>query len=92
METFPFNLKKLVSKTEGGTVLHEILSAQDDSSIGYILEVDLHYLERLHYLHSHFPLAPTKEEISFFWGSDNIRATRWNCRENHVSQKTGSNS
>ena len=74
LEKFPLSLKNLVLKTESEIYLHEILSTSDDSSIGYML-VDLYYPEDLHYLLSDFPLAPTKEEISFFWLGDYQRNT-----------------
>jgi hypothetical protein len=35
----------------------------DDSSTGYILEVDLEYPEELHDLHSDYPLAPEKMKV-----------------------------
>ena len=77
--------------------LHEILNTPDDSPIGFILEVDLLYPEHLHDLHADFPLAPTKEAISFFWlekqlvfsGSGSIREKRWNrWEQGHFPQKT----
>ena len=39
-------------------------SISENSSIGYILEVDLEYCKKLHNSHSHYPLAPEKLEIS----------------------------
>ena len=39
-------------------------SVGEDSSIGYILEVDLEYPNKLHNLHNDYPLAPEKLEIS----------------------------
>ena len=36
----------------------------ENSSIGYILKVDLQYPSKLHELHNNFPLAPEKLEIS----------------------------
>ena len=39
-------------------------SVSENSSIGYILEVDLEYLSELHDLYNDYPLAPEKLEIS----------------------------
>ena len=39
-------------------------SISENSSIGYVLEVDPEYPNELHELHNHYPLAPEKLEIS----------------------------
>ena len=39
-------------------------STSENSSIGYILEVDLEYPSELHYLYNYYPLAPEKLEIT----------------------------
>ena len=43
--------------------LQDILNADIDSDLGYILEVDLEYPDHLHDQHKDFPLAPSKENI-----------------------------
>ena len=45
--------------------LNKILETTDDYEEGYILEVDLHYPDKLHDGHQDFPLAPTKEIIYY---------------------------
>ena len=40
-------------------------SISENSSIGYILEVDLEYPDQLHYLHNGYPLAPEKLAIFY---------------------------
>ena len=42
----------------------DVYSTGENSSIGYILEVDLNYLSELHKLHNGYSLAPEKVEIS----------------------------
>ena len=61
MEKFPLPLKDFELDTE--TNLNAILSTANESSVEYILEVDLDYPDFLHILHKGFPLAPTKETI-----------------------------
>ena len=43
----------------------DINSISENSSIGYILEVDLKYPDELHYLHNYDPLAPKKLAFSY---------------------------
>ena len=63
MEKFPLPLNDFQ------TILHfdlqQILATPNDSGVGYILEVDLHYPDNLHDNHRDFPLAPTKETIHY---------------------------
>ena len=40
------------------------MSINDKSSIGYFLEVDLEYPDKLHELHNDFPLASEKFAVS----------------------------
>ena len=42
----------------------DVTTVAPDADIGYILEVDLEYPPELHELHSDYPLAPEKMEIS----------------------------
>ena len=42
----------------------DVYSISENSSIGYILEVDLEYPSELHIMHNDYPLAPEKLEIS----------------------------
>ena len=39
-------------------------SISENSFVGYILEVDLEYPDKLHNLHNDYPLAPEKLEIT----------------------------
>ena len=41
-----------------------LVSVSENSSTGYILEVDLEYPDELHDLHNDYPLAPEKLEVS----------------------------
>ena len=47
----------------------------ENSSVGYILEVDLKYPEELHELQSYYPLAPEKLKISPNMLSDHCKNT-----------------
>ena len=40
------------------------MSINEKSLIGYLLEVDLEYLNKLHQLHNDYPLAPEKLAVS----------------------------
>jgi hypothetical protein len=50
--------------------LDMFLSTADDSSVGYLVEVDLEYPERLHNIHNDLPLAPERMIIPEAWVSD----------------------
>ena len=39
----------------------DVMSVSSDSSIGYLLEVDLQYPQNLHSIHSDLPFCPTRE-------------------------------
>ena len=74
MEKLPLPLNSFVTVN---TDLQHILNTSNDTSIGYILEVDLEYPDNLHDSHRDFPLAPTKETISYHdlssWQQDNSK-------------------
>ena len=59
-------------------------SIEENSSIGYISEVDLEYACKLHKLHSDYPLSPKKLQIS-----QNI-LSKYCCNiANEYERKTG---
>ena len=39
-------------------------SINEESLIGYLFEVDLRYLDKLHELNNYYPLAPEKRAVS----------------------------
>ena len=41
-----------------------VMSINEKSEIGYVLEVDLEYPDQLHDLHNDYPLAPEKLAVS----------------------------
>ena len=51
----------------------DVNSINEKSSIGYIFEVDLEYLKKLHALHNDYPLAPEKLAILYDMLSDYCR-------------------
>ena len=50
--------------------IQKVLDTSDESSVGYIVEVDLSYPDELHDLHSDFPLAPMKQKVESCWLGD----------------------
>ena len=48
----------------------DVNSVSEKSPIGYILEVDLEYLDKLHVLHNDYALAPEKPAITYDMLSD----------------------
>ena len=59
---FPYGTFKWLNQKEIREIYLNSFSV--NSSIGYILEVDLEYPSELHDLHNDYPLAPEKLEIS----------------------------
>ena len=51
----------------------DVNSIGEESSIGYILEVDLKYPDKLHVLHNDYPLAPEKIGIPHDMLSDSYK-------------------
>ena len=79
MEKFPLPLKNFVLKTEGEVDLQEILNTPNDSPVGYVLEVDLHYPDHLHDLHtliSHWLLR--RKQLLFWLGEYQTRLLEMN--------------
>ena len=52
-----FELLKSVDKLD-------VMSINKESDVGYILEVDLKYIDELHELHNDYPLAPEKLAVT----------------------------
>ena len=50
-------LKSFILKKQEEIFLQEILNTPDDSPVGYVLEVDLHYPDLLHDFHADNPLC-----------------------------------
>ena len=48
----------------------DVNSVSENKPVGYILEVDLKYLDELHVLHNDYPLAPEKLAIPYDMLSD----------------------
>ena len=60
-----FKWVKKIDKIE-----QKLIQIKKDSSTGYILEVDLEYIQELHDTHNDYRLAPEKINISKEWLSD----------------------
>ena len=58
---FPCGGFKWVKNVDG----FDVNSISKKSEIGYFLEVDLEYLDKLHVLHNDYPLAPEKLAILY---------------------------
>ena len=53
------------------------MSIKGKSLIGYLLEVDLKYLDELHELHNHYSPAPEKLAVSSDMLSNYCKKNRW---------------
>ena len=54
-------------------IKQKLMNIKSNSSTACILEVDLEYPQKLHDIHSNYPLAPEKINIPKEWLSD------WKC-------------
>ena len=60
-EIFPYERLKWLKNVNG----FDVMSIGKKSKIGFILEVDLEYLEKLHASQNDYPLAPEKLAVSY---------------------------
>ena len=60
-----FKWVKNIDKTK-----QKLMRIKNNSSTGYVLEVDLEYPQELHDIHNDYPLAPEKINIPKEWLSD----------------------
>ena len=65
-DDLPYGGFKLLKNVDG----FDVNSVSEKSLIGYILKVDLEYLDELHALHNDYSLAPEKLTISYDMLSD----------------------
>ena len=65
-DDLPYGGFKLLKNVDG----FDVNSVSEKSLIGYILKVDLEYLDELHALHNDYSLAPEKLAISYDMLSD----------------------
>lgn len=71
-----------VIKRDFNTV-SSILNLADDSDIGYILEVDLHYPAHLHDKHNDYPFCPEKRGIDGITQTDKLLLTFYD-KKNYI--------
>ena len=62
-----FKWVKNINKIE-----QKLMNIKNNSSTGYVLEVDLVYPQELHDIHNYYPLAPEKIDIPKEWLSDSV--------------------
>ena len=65
-DDLPYGGFKLLKNVDG----FDVNSVSEKSLIGYILKVDLEYLDELHASHNDYSLAPEKLAISYDMLSD----------------------
>lgn len=61
-EFLPYSDFKMMTKEEFNKIDFE--KVEDNSDIGYILEIDLTYPKELHEVHNQYPLAPLKQVVT----------------------------
>ena len=62
-QCLPYGLFEWVDESLHEKTLQQIMDSPDDDSVGFILEVDLHYPDELHDKHNDYPLAPERKLI-----------------------------
>ena len=48
-------------------IKQKLMNVKSNSSTGYILDIDLEYLQELHDIHNDYPLAPEKINLPKEW-------------------------
>ena len=66
-EYLPYANFKCKKVTNIDKIKQKLMNIKSNSSTGYILEVDLQYPQKLHYIHNYYPLAPEKINIPKEW-------------------------
>ena len=74
-EYLPYGGFKWLKNVDG----FDVMSISEKSPIGYFLEVDLEYPDKLHVLHNDYPLAPEKLAIPYDMLSDYCRKIADEC-------------
>lgn len=82
-QRLPIGEFQWVSESERIFNTSSILNLSDDSDIGYIFEVDLHYPVELHEKHNDFPFCPEKRGVSGITKNDKLLLTFYD-KNNYV--------